>query len=99
MLLLQFGVPLLGFHEQLADSEKQSRKEGLVWVPDADLGDFYDKRHPRRRSVRSSARGSAEAFGHGKDAGRTLVLHKPIAAGGGGGPKALPPRRGGAGQR
>ena len=83
-----------GFHQQLAAAAKENRSAGLVWVPDADLGDYYATRHPRRRSVRTQARGSAQAFHRGQDAGRTLVLHKPVAAGATSGPRALPPRRG-----
>lgn len=70
-----------GFHEKLEAGERDNRKEGLVWVRDPALSAFYDKRHPRRRAVRSQARGSAEAFDRGMDAGRSLVLHRPVGGG------------------
>ena len=46
-----------GFFEKLEAGERQSQKEGLVWVRDPSLGAYYERRHPRRRSMRSSARG------------------------------------------
>ena len=83
-----------GFFEKLEAGERQSRQEGLVWVRDPALSSYYDKRHPRRRSVRSQARGSLEAFDSGMAAGKSLVLHRPVGGGAGQGRgHALPPRR------
>jgi hypothetical protein len=85
-----------GFFEKLEAGERDHRQQGLVWVKDGGLADFYQARHPRRRSVRSRARGSTDAFDSGKAAGQRLVLHKPVRGEAGERGRALPPRRDGA---
>lgn len=74
----QVGV-IRGFRDKLLGERVQLRGVGLVWVGDPGLEAFYRRRHPRivtrKRSVRG---GSAHRAGH--EAGRTIVLHKPIGA-------------------
>ncbi len=75
-LAYQSGV-VRGFHEKLAGERVELRGTGLVWVGDANLDRFFRARHPRvitrHRSVRT---GGAHAAG--REAGRTIVLHRPI---------------------
>ena len=70
---------MTGFDESLRRAERGLRQEGLVWVGDAQLGEFLHARHPRvRRS--SGAQVQADAhFGEGRRAGREIVVHKPVA--------------------
>jgi hypothetical protein len=87
-LAYQSGV-VRGFREKLAAERKELRGTGLVWVGDRDLDSFYRKRHPRitTRSRMTSYNGAHAA---GREAGRTVVLHKPVEQGpSGGGPRLL----------
>ncbi|MGE5184395.1 MAG: SprT-like domain-containing protein [Acidobacteriota bacterium] len=83
----QTGV-IRGFRDKLLRERVVLRGEGLVWVGDRRLEEFYRRRHPRvvtrRRSMRTSA-----AHHAGREAGRNVVLHRPVTAGGAGGPKLL----------
>jgi len=89
-LVYQSGV-IGGFRDKLAGERKQLRGTGLVWVGDADLDRFYHARHPRittrRRMVRTNA-----AHAAGREAGRKVVLHKPVESSSSSG-RALPPGR------
>jgi len=79
----QAGV-VRGFREKLAAERKELRGTGLVWVGDGDLDRFYRQRHPRIVTRRTRVRfNGAEAAG--REAGRTVVLNKPVTARGGGG--------------
>jgi hypothetical protein len=85
---------MAGFFAKLNDERKKQQREGLVWVGDADLATFHRKRHPRVQTARFAAGGFSHARESGREAGRALVLHRPVgAAASGGGPKLLGPRR------
>jgi Protein of unknown function (DUF2786) len=75
----QAGV-IRGFRDKLASERTELTGTGLVWKGDAQLDAFYRARHPhitrRRRRVRLSAAHEA-----GREAGRTIVLHRPIERG------------------
>lgn len=83
----QAGV-IRGFHDKLASERTELTGTGLVWKGDARLEAFYRARHPnitrRRRRVRISAAHEA-----GREAGREIILHRPIAHG----PSDAAPRR------
>ena len=82
-LAYQAGV-VRGFRDKLSAERKELRGTGLVWVGDGDLDRFYRSRHPRITTRRSSVRmGGAHAAG--REAGRTVVLHKPVTSTGAGG--------------
>lgn len=71
---------MVGFADKLARQETRSRSEGLVWVKDGDLARFFRRRHPYVRHVRHAGQRRTDAWAHGREAGRKIVLHKPVAA-------------------
>lgn len=73
----QSGV-IRGFREKLLAERKELKGTGLVWVGDGGLNQFYRARHPRIRTVKRSVRLS-RAHAAGREAGRNVVLHKPVA--------------------
>ena len=86
-LAYQAGV-VRGFRDKLSAERKELRGTGLVWVGDTNLDRFYRTRHPRITTRRSYVRmGGAHAAG--REAGRTVVLHKPVTSTGSGGPRLL----------
>lgn len=85
-LAYQSGV-VGGFREKLLSERVGLNKTGLVWVGDRDLDGFYHARHPRITTRRQSVRING-AHAAGREAGRTVVLHKPVEHG----PTARAPR-------
>ena len=69
---------MTGFAEKLGKSAAQHKAEGLVWVRDADLGGYLRTRHPHVRHVRHAGAQRNEAFSHGRQAGRGIVLHRGV---------------------
>jgi predicted SprT family Zn-dependent metalloprotease len=81
---------MVGFAKKLAEQEKSFTKEGLVWVPQAALDDYYQRRHPRIRTYSAGGRTRNSAYHHGAAAGSQIVLHKPVhESSSGGATKAL----------
>jgi hypothetical protein len=78
-LAYQSGV-VRGFREKLLSERNGLNKTGLVWVGDRSLDRFYRARHPRITTRRHSVRMNG-AHAAGREAGRTVVLHKPVAHG------------------
>jgi hypothetical protein len=72
---------MAGFADKLGKQAKTSASEGLVWVKDGDLDHFYRARHPYIRNVRYGGQRRSEAFAHGKEAGKNIVLKRPIRSG------------------
>ena len=72
---------MAGFMEKLEQQRVVHKEEGLVWLKDADLDGFYRKRHPHIHHVRLAGNRRTEAHAHGREAGRNLVLHKPVTGG------------------
>ena len=91
----QSGV-VRGFRDTLAvERTGLQRGTGLIWVGDSNLEGFYRRRHPRISTRRSTIRltGAHEA---GREAGRAVVLHKPVTperSGAEGTPRLLPATR------
>jgi hypothetical protein len=69
---------MAGFADKLAHQDAKSRSEGLVWVRDGDLAKYFRRRHPYVRHVRHAGERRTEAWTHGREAGRKIVLHKPV---------------------
>lgn len=86
-LSYQAGV-IRGFHDKLRDERVELKGTGLVWRGDSRLDDFYHARHPRITSRRRTVRVGA-AHEAGREAGRSIVLHRPIEHGSGGGARKL----------
>jgi Protein of unknown function (DUF2786)/SprT-like family len=69
---------MAGFADKLSRQAQKSTSEGLVWLKDADLSTFYRARHPYIRNVRYGGQRRSPAFASGKEAGKNIVLRKPI---------------------
>src|SRR4051812_4418320 len=84
----QSGV-VRGFRDKLVAERTHLAGTGLVWVGDGNLDSFFRARYPRiRRRRRTFFLTGAHAAG--REAGRTVVLHKPVTKGpGSGGPRLL----------
>lgn len=76
-LAYQSGV-IGGFRDKLLAERKVLSGTGLVWVGDGALSNFYRARYPRIRTVKSTVRLN-RAHAAGREAGRNVVLHKPVA--------------------
>jgi hypothetical protein len=71
---------MVGFADKLTRQEATSRSEGLVWVKDGDLSQYFRRRHPHVRHVRHTGQRRTDAWAHGREAGRSIVLHKPVTS-------------------
>jgi hypothetical protein len=69
---------MAGFADKLSRQEAKSRSEGLVWVKDGDLARYFRKRHPYVRHVRHTGQRRTDAWARGREAGRRIILHKPV---------------------
>jgi len=49
-----------------------------VWVGDSELSSYFKSRHPHIRWLRGDAKVRPDAWGKGRDAGRSLELSKPL---------------------
>lgn len=84
-----------GFESKLDAQRSQFQQEGLVWVPLAELGRYFRRRHPYVRSVRGSGTRVNDAYTEGQRAGGEIVLSRPVEDGPSGrAPRALGPDRG-----
>jgi hypothetical protein len=86
-LAYQSGV-VGGFREKLLSERVGLKKNGLVWLGDRELDGFYHARHPRITTRRHSVRING-AHAAGREAGRTVVLHKPVEHGASAAPRRL----------
>jgi hypothetical protein len=69
---------MTGFADKLVRQQVQSKREGLVWVLDGDLAGYFRRRHPHVRHVRHGGQRRTDAWARGREAGRAIVLHKPV---------------------
>jgi Protein of unknown function (DUF2786)/SprT-like family len=86
-LAYQSGV-VGGFREKLLSERQDLKQTGLVWVGDRDLNGFYRRRHPHIVSRSHSVRLNG-AHAAGREAGRSVILHKPVEHG----PSSAPRRQ------
>jgi hypothetical protein len=70
---------MTGFADKLDQQASKSRSEGLVWLRDGDLEAYFRRRHPHVRNVRYAGRRRTDAWARGREAGRSIVLHKPVS--------------------
>ncbi|NOY26364.1 MAG: SprT family zinc-dependent metalloprotease [Oligoflexia bacterium] len=70
---------MMGFGEKLtAQAQRCVQREGLVWLGDAGLEDYVARRHPRLRKGRRTRVIADGSWERGRQAGRDIVLHKPV---------------------
>lgn len=69
---------MTGMSDKLAAEAKKSQEAGLVWVADGDLSRYFRRRHPHVRHIRYAGQRRSEAYNHGREAGREIVIHKGI---------------------
>ncbi|MBI5515523.1 MAG: DUF2786 domain-containing protein [Deltaproteobacteria bacterium] len=67
-----------GFLEKLDGERRGDHARGLLWLGDPALNLYLRQRYPRIRTVQTGSRVAPEAFGHGKEAGKNLVLHRAM---------------------
>lgn len=84
-----YGV-MSGFAAKLAADAVKNQKEGLVWLGDPRLAEYFRARHPYLRHVAGRGRLREGAFSAGHAAGERIVLHRGVEAGStGGAPRLL----------
>lgn len=71
---------MTGFADKLARHGAKSREEGLVWVGDGHLNRYFHKRHPHVRLVRHAGQRRTDVWARGREAGRDIVLYRPVEA-------------------
>lgn len=81
---------MMGFREKLEAQRLEDGRHGLVWVGDADLEAFYRTRHPHIRRTRYLGNRRTDAYAHGREAGRRIVLHRGVSEGASGRGLLLP---------
>ena len=72
---------MVGFRAKLKEGRAANAKEGLVWVRDGGLDDFVARRFPKLQSGGKVRLSGGDAYRSGQEAGRTIVLQKPISSG------------------
>ncbi len=79
-----------GFESKLAAQSQQFQEQGLIWVPGAELAEYFRRRYPKTQTVRRGGARRNEAYARGQRAGREIVLSQPVESGPSQGrPKAL----------
>ncbi len=71
---------MAGFADKLARQQAAHLEQGLVWVGDGDLTQYFRRRHPCVRHVRHAGQRRTAAYAHGRAAGRRIVLRKAVDA-------------------
>lgn len=85
---------MAGFRDKLVAQQRTSKEQGLVWLGDAELRRYYRQRHPHIRTARYGGSAGSEAHGHGREAGRNIVLHRGMKGSAPAGDRQLGPGRG-----
>jgi hypothetical protein len=83
---------MLGFQDKLRSERKKNQVAGLVWAGDAGLNDWFDRRYPRVRRLSRSGPRRTEAYAHGREAGKRIVLHRGVHEGASARVRLLPGR-------
>ncbi len=83
-----------GFATKLASQQTEFQEQGLVWIPHADLNEYFRRRHPSIETVRRGGNRRNEAYTDGQTAGSEIVLSQPVADSSSQHPqRALPPAK------
>jgi hypothetical protein len=72
---------IAGFEKKLREEKSTQKSQGIIWVKDGALTDFFGRRHPRLRHVAVRSSGSAHAFSEGFRAGKAIEMHRPMPQG------------------
>jgi hypothetical protein len=81
---------MAGFRDQLDQQKTRQVEKGLVWLGDPELAAYFRRRHPSVSTRSYYERGSNPAREHGREAGRSIVLHRGVeSAKQGGAPRQL----------
>ena len=72
---------MMGFEAKLKVGLVENRQEGLVWKGDPRLREYFNKRYPRRTSIHAASFEAGEAWRSGHQAGKEIVLSRPVASG------------------
>jgi len=83
-----------GFKDRLDSERRANARQGLVWVGDAALDTYFRARHPHVRWTRYTGSRKSEAYVHGREAGKQIVLHRGIRQGASDRTPLLPARGG-----
>jgi hypothetical protein len=84
-----------GFLDKLDDEKKVCQQEGLVWVGEKAVRDYYEKRNPDRHTGRKFNLTSGSIHDAGAARGREIVLHRGVKQGPvESGPRLLPAHSG-----
>jgi predicted SprT family Zn-dependent metalloprotease len=79
-----FAGVMSGFAQKLATQARAHKADGLVWLPQAELSTYTRKRHPYLRTVSHAGARRGDAFTHGEQAGRSVLLHRGMKSSGSG---------------
>jgi hypothetical protein len=72
---------MIGFDEKLAAGAQESRREGLVCRADVAREEYLHRRYPRRTSRTGGGIERTPAYEEGRQAGRRIVLQRPVPTG------------------
>jgi hypothetical protein len=72
---------MTGFANKLARESKRHAAEGLVWVKDGHVEEYFRRRHPHIRNVRYGGSPRSDAWHHGRQAGEKIVLRRGVSEG------------------
>ncbi len=87
-----FAGFMMGVADKLAKEARAQVERGLVWVGDADLRRFVRQRHPHVRHGRFGG-GARDSHAAGREAGRNVVIARPVEAAADSRDRRLPPSR------
>ena len=69
---------MTGFRDKLERERVRQSEQGLIWIGDSNLRRYFRKRNPNTTSARAASSAHNEAHAHGRQAGRNIVLHRPL---------------------
>jgi hypothetical protein len=72
---------IAGFYAKLKAERARAAEEGLVWMGDPQLSQYFRRRFPKVTTVRYGTSSGMSAHSAGRQAGQRLVLHRGIGSG------------------